>query len=88
MAKNLDSSREEIIERMVGEAEQRVATRCWPCASTRPRWAGTGRKSAHKGPPSESETLTMDIHDASAAPRMLCVRVCASRAMISRSGQK
>ena len=52
MTKNLQLSREEVVNRMVAEAEARAATRCWPCGSTPPRWAGTGPRSAPTARPS------------------------------------
>jgi hypothetical protein len=49
MTKALQESRQEVIERMVAEAEARGATRSSPCASTPPRWVTCGRRSAPTG---------------------------------------
>ena len=52
MTKNLQLSREDVVNRMVAEARPVAGTPCWPCASTRRRWAGTGRRSAPTARPS------------------------------------
>jgi hypothetical protein len=47
MTKNLQTSREEVVGRMVAEAEARGATPCWPCAST----LGDGRQLDRRSAP-------------------------------------
>ena len=43
MTKALVESRQQVMARMVEEAEAREPMRSSPCASTPPRWAGSGR---------------------------------------------
>jgi uncharacterized protein YbjQ (UPF0145 family) len=50
MTKNLVNSRQEVTQRMVEEAEAKGPTRSWRCASTPPKWARTGQRSAPTAP--------------------------------------
>ena len=51
MTKNLESSRQEVIDRMGEAATARVGTPSWRCASIPPRWAASGPRSAPTAPP-------------------------------------
>ena len=46
MTKNLIASRQEVTQRMVGEAQRKVLTPSWPCDSTPRRWVATGPRFA------------------------------------------
>ena len=50
MTKNLQLSREEVVQRMGARPSRAAAMPYWPCASTPRRWAGTGPKSAPTAP--------------------------------------
>ena len=60
MTKALVDSRHEVMARMIAEAEAKGANASSRCASTRPRWAPTGRRSARTARPARAQGVTSD----------------------------